>query len=314
MEEDNTLFQWFGSKLQVTDVIWARLGQVKTYIEPFFGSGAAYIRAPYIPPYVIINDLDALVSNFWRALKAAPEEVAEYADWPCHEVDLTARKKVVFGQAEAIAKRLAEDPDFYDSKIAGWWVWGQCSSILGNWKSDKRNTSDIPALWNCQGVLRISWRGQIKQRLVQVASRFRHARVACGDWSRVVSRTQISTLVPVGILLDPPYGEGRAITYEKDSTSVITDVAKWAVEHGDDPNLRIALCGYEGNIVMPDSWECYAWKPDHGKARVGKALENRSKERIWFSPHCLRADSQERVTMELRAKARKDLIRKLRRR
>jgi hypothetical protein len=48
--------------------------------------------------------------------------------------------------------------------------------------------------------------------------------------------------------------------------------------------LRIALCGYEGEHTMPDSWECIAWKANGGYAT---SQENSAKERIWFSPHCI---------------------------
>jgi hypothetical protein len=56
-------------------------------------------------------------------------------------------------------------------------------------------------------------------------------------------------------------------------------------EHGDDPDLRIALCGYEGEHEMPPSWTCHAWKAARGYAAADN--ENRALERIWFSPHCL---------------------------
>jgi hypothetical protein len=63
-----------------------------------------------------------------------------------------------------------------------------------------------------------------------------------------------------------------------------------AVEHGPDPDLRIALCGYEGEHEMP-GWTKHAWKAARGYA--GESNENRQLERIWFSPHCLPiADAQ----------------------
>ena len=45
---------------------------------------------------------------------------------------------------------------------------------------------------------------------------------------------------------------------------------------------------------MPDGWECVDWEPRGGydgqskdKERIGA---NRAKERIWFSPHCVKQD------------------------
>jgi hypothetical protein len=54
--------------------------------------------------------------------------------------------------------------------------------------------------------------------------------------------------------------------------------------------MRIALCGYEGEHEMPDSWECVPWKARGGYSSQGEnaARENTYRERIWFSPHCLK--------------------------
>ncbi len=73
--------------------------------------------------------------------------------------------------------------------------------------------------------------------------------------------------------------------------NVSQDVAKWAIENGDNPLMRIALCGYEGEHDMPSSWECVAWKAAGGYGGQSKDHDNPNakRERIWFSPHCLGA-------------------------
>lgn len=42
---------------------------------------------------------------------------------------------------------------------------------------------------------------------------------------------------------------------------------------------------------MPESWECVAWKAHggYGSLGEGRGRLNAGRERIWFSPHCLRA-------------------------
>ena len=64
-------------------------------------------------------------------------------------------------------------------------------------------------------------------------------------------------------------------------------VRAWALEHGDDPKLRIALCGYDGEHDMPQSWDCVAWTAGGGYGRSQRGKSNRHRERIWFSPHRL---------------------------
>jgi len=41
---------------------------------------------------------------------------------------------------------------------------------------------------------------------------------------------------------------------------------------------------------MPDSWECVAWKARGGYGLQGnnRGRVNAGRERIWFSPHCLK--------------------------
>jgi hypothetical protein len=58
--------------------------------------------------------------------------------------------------------------------------------------------------------------------------------------------------------------------------------------------MRIALCGYEGehDALEQHGWDCVAWKTHGGYANLGDSAgkENRKKERIWFSPGCLKPE------------------------
>jgi hypothetical protein len=80
--------------------------------------------------------------------------------------------------------------------------------------------------------------------------------------------------------------------YAEESLSVGHDVADWAFKNGDNPKLRIALCGYEGEYAVPQGWSVHCWSTSGGHAKASsKAMENRHKERIWFSPHCLKTEA-----------------------
>jgi DNA adenine methylase len=80
--------------------------------------------------------------------------------------------------------------------------------------------------------------------------------------------------------------------YAADDGTVSHAVREWAIEWGNDPRMRIALCGYEGEHALPDSWECIPWKARGGYGSQGDqdgvGRNNSGRERIWFSPHCLR--------------------------
>lgn len=311
-------FSYFGGKSKVAPLVWSRFGDVRNYVEPFAGSLACLLARPR--PFVgteTVNDYDGLLANFWRALKADPEAVADAADWPVNENDLHARHAWLVGEKERLQSRLEGSPTFFDAQAAGWWVWGICAWIGSGWCSGKGpwavveddGARQLVHLGNAgQGVNRqlVSgprrepqargecdlWRDHIRDVMQGLSNRLRRVRVCCGDWSRVCGPTPTKKMGLTAVFLDPPYADTAKRTadlYRKDSLDVAHEVRKWAVANGDDPLMRIALCGYEGEHRMPKRWECVPWKAKggYGSQPVRSTNDNARRERIWFSPHCL---------------------------
>lgn len=123
-------FPYFGGKSRIAQTVWELFGEIDNYVEPFFGSGAVLLQAPWPTKRIeTVNDADGMVSNFWRAIQADPDATARYADWPVNENDLHARHYWLVQQKESLQARLEGDPDYYDPQIAGWWVWGMAAWI-----------------------------------------------------------------------------------------------------------------------------------------------------------------------------------------
>lgn len=314
-------FPWFGGKSAVADLVWSRFGNVPNFVGPFFGSGAVLLSRPFTPGTETINDIDCMVANFWRALQADPDAVAAYADWPVNEADQHARHLWLCSQEE-FRERMKTEPNYYDAKIAGWWVWGQCIWIGAGWCARKLpHLGDAGKGLNRQrphlgtagtGVHRkrphlgdagtvcidgdltsgtLSGQ-QILAYMRELAERLRRVRVCCGDWSRVCGPSPTIKHGITAVFLDPPYADEAERTsdlYASDSGSVAHDVRTWALECGSHPDMRIALCGYEGEHDMPASWDCVHWKArgGYGSQANGSGRENSRRERIYFSPHCL---------------------------
>lgn len=133
-------FPWAGGKSRVAHIIWPRFGDTLNYIEPFSGSLAVLLGRPYQVRTETVNDKDAYLANFWRAVQDDPEAVAHYADWPVNEADLHPRHKWLVSQSD-FRERMITDPEYYDAKIAGWWVWGLSCWIGSGWCDADRNTA-----------------------------------------------------------------------------------------------------------------------------------------------------------------------------
>ena len=129
--------------------------------------------------------------------------------------------------------------------------------------------------------------GAVETVFAALADRLQRVRVCCGEWDRVLGRSTLGVdtnhgMTPCGVFLDPPYSHaaGREKRlYREDDATLSARVREWALAHGDNPQLRIALCGWDGEHEMA-GWRVATWKPQNGFA-------NRDRERIWFSPHCL---------------------------
>jgi DNA adenine methylase len=131
---DKAPFPWFGGKSKAAPTVWALLGDVPHYVEPFYGSGAVLLNRPHHAnrPYVseTVNDLDGFVVNAWRAMQWAPDAMASAASWPVAEADKQARQIALLRWRDAGAgERLAGDAAWYDPVMAGWWAWAVCCQI-----------------------------------------------------------------------------------------------------------------------------------------------------------------------------------------
>ena len=128
-------FPYFGGKRRVASQVWEALGDVDNYIEPFAGSLAVLLERPdaHDRKAETVNDADAYLCNFWRALQANPEGLAKLTDWPVNETDLLARHMWLVNGGKARINALEADPEFYDLKVAAWWVWGINAWIGSGW-------------------------------------------------------------------------------------------------------------------------------------------------------------------------------------
>jgi site-specific DNA-adenine methylase len=155
-------FPWFGGKRRVAPLIWSAFGDVDNYTEPFAGSLAVLLERPawHKARAETVNDADQFLANFWRAVAADPDAVAAWCDWPVNEADLFARHLWLVNTGRERLAAMDTDPEWFDAKVAGWWVWGICAWIGSGWCSGTGphtldTSSKLPHLGNAgQGVNR----------------------------------------------------------------------------------------------------------------------------------------------------------------
>lgn len=242
-------FPYFGGKANVAEEVWNRFGNPANYVEPFAGSLAVLLARPHDHAWwtnnETVNDLDGNIANWHRSIAADPELVARYASAPVNETDLTARHVWLVQNATELRARLFADPDYYDAKAAGWWVWGISAWVGGEWCTGigPYTGTDEPSITNggtAPGVYRkvpmisgahggkgihkpLTLVGAVPDSIAPppladaylshliatftaLGDRMRRVRVACGDWTRVLG----NAAVPQGrhytaVFLDPPY-------------------------------------------------------------------------------------------------------------
>lgn len=239
-------FPWFGGKGKVADVVWQRFGNPANYVEPFAGSLAVLLGRPDAHEWwtrnETVNDLDGNIANWHRSIAADPAAVAFHASQPVNEVDLTARHLWLVTNAADLRARLFADPDYFDARAAGWWVWGISAWVGGDWCTGigPFTGTDEPSLTNggttpgvyrkipmCSGAhggkgihkpipltgdaeetpaLMAAYREHLSVQFEALGNRMRRVRVASGDWSRVLGNAAVPAKRHVtAVLLDPPY-------------------------------------------------------------------------------------------------------------
>ena len=128
-----------------------------------------------------------------------------------------------------------------------------------------------------------AWMRELHQRL-------RNVRVTCGDWGRVVKDSVTTRHGLTAVFLDPPYTKGN-MDYSAGGMGlgIADDVRAWCAANGNNPQLRIVLCGHAGehDALLGQGWHPRTWKAGRGYSLTDEAIANRQSETLWCSPHCV---------------------------
>lgn len=291
-------FPWYGGKRRVAAEVWAMLGKVDRYVEPFAGSlGVLFGRPAPWRGVEVVNDIDGFVVNAWRAIKHAPRETAEAAIDTIFEIDLMARNLWLVNEGmSGLVRNMRADNNYYDIKTAAWWLqgvscWvgtGYCQEtqawtrerLVDSVGSDGRGVNrQLPHLGGDGQGDKV---GAAISYFQALAKRLENCIITQGDWSRVITPSATGQRqLTCGIFIDPPYrnfGDEYAAG-AGDVENIWLGIEAWAplVE----PPTRVIICGYAGDFTAPDGWREISY------TAKGTSSGNADKERFWVSPACI---------------------------
>jgi len=290
------LFPYVGGKYTIAPEINRRFGTIDTRIDAFTGSSSWILASPPVK-HEIVNDLDGYVVNYLRAVKYAPDEVARHLDFPRAELELIAYHHYTRDRLPELVARLGGDPDYYDPILAARWAYVMAHKYdpslnkSGGWLVHdgrliyERGAGRIRGSLNSRPSLlaRLINERRVSEYVAALSERLRNVCIFWNDFEVVAGKAKQPELGVVGILLDPPYPRHlHNYDYDTDGADVWHRAARWAVSNGDNPRLRIAVCGYndaESDALFPSGWARFVWR----RSGIGK---NKDRECIWFSPHC----------------------------
>ena len=295
-------FPYHGGKGRWAADIWDRFGRADVYAEPFAGSLAVLLAAPTPARREVVCDSDGHICNFWRAVQHDPEAVARHADYPTIHQDLTARHTWLRRWGAEHAERLSADPEFFDARAAGWWVWGISLWIGGGWcegswiggRGVNAQRDQIPCVpMTGAGGVSAQRAADLTAWFTALQDRLKRVIVLNRDWRSAVTPSLLVD-TPTGpgeaatrcILLDPPYRTDRrkANLYSSDAAGTSDDAAvasyAWALKHGG--RYRIAYCCHEGDFPVAAGWD--AMTRGFKGRRTGASGTS---DMVMFSPACV---------------------------
>lgn len=314
-------FCYFGGKSAVADLVWELIGNdVKRYFEPFAGSLAVLLarkRKPNALYNEIVNDLDCLLINVWRALKNASAEVALLCCDPSSQLLYWQRICYIVKNKDSLLEKMLKDDEYYDVKLAAYWIYCK-SSEIGAMEIDKIDVEEVyksidngitkgriqllrgngihskcTQLYNPYSVTRCKlerlslWFSQIENILENV-------KITCMDWKRLFNEgthwQDDCGKSNIGIFFDPPYSDTsrKKSLYRIDSYDTAKEVNEFCIKNAYRETYKIVVAGYEGehNNLEDYGYVKYSWKSNGGYRNISGNNDNKFKERLWASSSC----------------------------
>lgn len=179
---DQPALNWPGSKWKLADWIIEQMPPHVTYVEPYCGSCAVFLRK-FPSPIEILNDINSDVVNFFKMLR-------DQEDALIRAIELSPYAREEFEQAhEPIDDPLERARRFYVLTSQNF---GGGNLKNNGWRHQKVIKNGVsPAVKFCR-----------TDDLRRIAQRFKTAHIECDDALRVIKRFDTPKTI---FYVDPPY-------------------------------------------------------------------------------------------------------------
>ncbi len=187
--ELRTPLRWAGSKRQlIPEIRLASPSEFKRYIEPFAGSACVFFALK--PGSAVLNDINADLLNFYKALRSHPRRVARLA--------------LSMPTTEAYYYELRSTPVIQMSPLerAARFLYLNRFCFNGVYRTNRKGTFNVPRGHSTGGM-------PTEGELLNCSLLLRKAKLVTGDFHEVMVKVSSDDF----IYLDPPYATVERKTY-----------------------------------------------------------------------------------------------------
>ena len=201
----NNVLKYPGSKWNIADDLVNMIPPHRSYVEPYFGSGAVLFRK--VPSDIeTVNDLDGDVVNLFRCIQQDSERLARLVMTTPFSREVYDRQ---FAQDNSCASRYQRAAGFL---IKCWQGYGfRTNGYRVGWKNDVQGRERAYALWN--------WY-RLPEWIIEIAERLRKVQIECRPALEVIERFDSPK---VFAYIDPPYLLGTRAAHRKQYRHEMTD-------------------------------------------------------------------------------------------
>jgi DNA adenine methylase len=171
-----------GSKWSLAHWIIDHMPEHKTYLEPYFGSGAVFFNKPR-SILETVNDVDGEVSNLFQVIRDQPEDLARLIHWTPYARAEYYRGYDSEGDSLERARRFL---------VRCWMARGGKTSDRTGWRHIIELNAPHPAK---------NWQ-KLPEKIITVTDRLRNVQIECQPAVKLIKRYKRPEVL---IYADPPY-------------------------------------------------------------------------------------------------------------